>query len=360
MADGVGTADTSPRLSFEHGVNLASLTSLRVGGPAHSVVEVERSADLVSLVADCDRRGEPLLILGGGSNVVICDQGFDGTVALVRTRGVLTRDEGDQATVRAEAGEPWDLLVAYLVAEGLSGVEALSGIPGRTGATPIQNVGAYGQELASVADGVEVFDRHLGEVCWLTADECGFGYRSSRFKLEPERFVILAVQLILERSGLGAAISYAELAQALDANTGDRPPARLVRRAVLGLRRSKGMVLDIADHDTWSTGSFFTNPVLAASAAASLPADAPQWPLPDGRVKVSAAWLIEHAGIRRGTGVRPGAAALVSARHTLALTNRGTASAADVLELARHVRERVREAWNIELEPEPVLVGCQL
>lgn len=337
---------------------LAELTTLRVGGPAARLVEAHDEASLVEAVTAADAVGEPVLVVAGGSNLLVADEGFAGTVVLVRSRGVRVEsaDDCSGATVTVAAGEPWDDLVARAVTEGWSGVEALSGIPGSTGATPIQNVGAYGQEVAQTVARVRVFDRVLRGVRTFAAADCGFAYRWSRFKADTGRHVVLDVTFQLPLGDLGAPVAYAELARTLGVEVGQRAPAADVREAVLGLRRGKGMVLDAADHDTWSAGSFFTNPVLPESF--SLPEGAPRFPATDGRVKTSAAWLIQHAGFDRGHGL-PGAAS-VSTKHTLALTNRGGATAAEVLALAREVRDGVRERFGIELENEPVLVGLEL
>jgi UDP-N-acetylmuramate dehydrogenase len=277
---------------------------------------------------------------------------------LVRTRGVAVEaDTCGGAWVAVAAGEPWDDLVARAVAEGWSGIEAMSGIPGSVGATPVQNVGAYGQEVADSIARVRTWDRVEGTQRTFAAADCGFAYRTSRFKREPGRYAVLEVTFQLRLGPTSPPIRYAELARTLGVEVGERAPATEVREAVLALRRGKGMVLDAADHDTWSAGSFFTNPVLDADAAARLPEGAPRWDAGDGRTKTSAAWLIEHAGFGRGYGAGP---ARLSTKHPLALTNRGGATAADLLALAREVRDGVRRATGIELEPEPVLVGCSL
>jgi UDP-N-acetylmuramate dehydrogenase len=285
----------------------------------------------------------------------------------VGTRGldVESRDVCSGALVRVAAGQPWDAFVAETVERGWMGVEALSGIPGSTGATPVQNVGAYGQEVADVIATVRTWDRQQSRVRTLAAADCDFGYRHSRLKEERfrngPRFVVLEVTFQLRLADLSTPIRYAELARSLGVQIGDRAPLALVRDAVLALRRGKGMVLDVDDHDTWSAGSFFTNPILSPAQAQRLPDAAPRWPVEpvaDGLVKTSAAWLIEHAGFGRGHGL-PGPASL-STKHTLALTNRGRARAADLLALAVEVRDGVRTAFGIDLVPEPVLVGCSL
>ena len=334
---------------------LANHTTLRVGGPVADFVVAATEAELIAAVRDADERGKPVLVLGGGSNVVVSDSGFDGRVVAVRTAGVHSdADACGGAVVRVAAGEVWDDLVTRSVDNGWVGVEALSGIPGLVGAAPIQNVGAYGQEVSQTIASVRCWDRQAGEVRTLFHRDCRFGYRTSRLKQEPGRWVVLEVVFQLRLGDLGAPVAYAELARRLDVEIGDRAPLADVRDAVLGLRRGKGMVLDETDHDTWSAGSFFTNPVLEAQ---DLPEGAPAWPQPDGRVKTSAAWLIEHAGFERGHG---NDRAALSGKHTLALTNRGGATAADLVTLAREVRDGVRTRFGIELVNEPVLVGCRL
>ncbi|MGI8613611.1 MAG: UDP-N-acetylmuramate dehydrogenase [Nocardioidaceae bacterium] len=341
-----------------HSADLAPLTTLRLGGPADRLVEVETEAEFVDVVSACDSTGEPVLVLGGGSNLVIADSGFAGTVVAVRTRGVVT--EGDLRvgeTVTVAAGENWDDVVARAVDAGRPGIEALSGIPGTTGAVPIQNVGAYGQEVSQTVASVRAWDRRARHAVTLDTADCGFGYRSSRFKNDPDAYLVLDVTFLLHHGEISTPIRYPELARGLGVALGDRAPLRRVREAVLALRRRKGMVLDTADHDTWSAGSFFTNPVLAPPAAASLPADAPRWPQPDGRVKTSAAWLIERAGFEKGYGCGPVG---ISAKHPLALTNRGGARTTELLSLAREIRTGVRERFGVELANEPVTVGCSL
>jgi UDP-N-acetylmuramate dehydrogenase len=313
------------------------------------------------VVASGDAAGEPLLLVGGGSNLLVADGGFPGTVVRVLTRGVAV-SVCDDATVRlrVQAGEPWDQLVDRAVTEGWSGIEALSGIPGSAGATPIQNVGAYGAEVAGVIESIDVLDRRTGRVGTMSATQAAFRYRTSALKPDPDHWLVLAVTFRLPMDQRSAPVRYAELAGRLGVEVGDRVPLAEVRAAVLDLRRSKGMVLDSSDHDTWSAGSFFTNPILSAELAGTLPPGAPRFPQPDGMVKVSAAWLISHAGFERGHRVRPGAPAALSTKHSLALTNRGGATAADLLELARDVRAGVQARFGITLENEPVLVGCSL
>ena len=337
--------------------SLAELTTLRLGGPARDVVEVAAEQALVDAVFAADAAGQPLLVVAGGSNLVLPDAPIERRVVLVRTAGLPVQRQGDHMVVRAAAGEHWDSLVARAVDDGWVGVEALSGIPGSVGATPIQNVGAYGQEVSETLTAVRVWDRSQRRPRTLAAADCGFGYRTSRFKAEPDRFVVLEVVFAFPRGGFGAPIGYAQLADRLEVEPGAQVPLAAVRDAVLDLRRSKGMVLDAADHDTWSAGSFFTNPLLDPTDAERLPAEAPRWPQPDGRVKTSAAWLIERAGFARGHGA---GAARISTKHTLALTNRGGATTADLLALAREVRDGVSARFGVDLVPEPTLVDCTL
>lgn len=330
---------------------LADLTTLRLGGPAGRLVSTSTTDELIEAVRD-----PGALIVAGGSNVVVADEGFPGTVVLVRTRGV--RSESDAcggAMVTVAAGEVWDDLVVQALAEGWRGIEALSGIPGSVGATAIQNVGAYGQEVSETVASVRCWDRAEQTQCTFAAADCGFGYRTSRFKREPGRYAVLELTFQFRLGDLSAPIGYAELARSLRVEPGRTVPAADVREAVLELRRSKGMVLDAEDHDTWSAGSFFTNPLLPGDAV--LPAEAPRWPQPDGRVKTSAAWLIERAGFTKGYTV--GHVGL-STKHPLALTNRGGASTAELLSLAGEVRRGVRRELSIRLENEPVLVGCTI
>ena len=338
---------------------LATRTTLRLGGPAGELVEARTEAEVLDTVSAADAAARPVLVLGGGSNLVVADDGFAGLVVDVATTGVeVASDTCGGAFVTVAAGETWDDLVARAVEEKWVGVEALSGIPGRVGATPIQNVGAYGQEVADTVAQVRTWDRRAGAIKTFFSDGCGFGYRTSRFKEEPGRFVVLSVTFQLRLGDLGAPVRYAELAGALGVTPGERAPAAEVREAVLGLRRGKGMVLDAEDHDTWSAGSFFTNPVLDPE---DVPEGAPRWEQPDGRVKTSAAWLIERAGFAKGFGLdrEPGHVGL-SRKHTLALTNRGGATTAELLALAAEVRDGVRDRFGVTLVNEPVLVGATL
>ncbi|HEY8371837.1 MAG TPA: UDP-N-acetylmuramate dehydrogenase [Pseudonocardiaceae bacterium] len=350
-------------------VPLSGYTTLRLGGPAARFVEATSAAEVVDTVRAADAAREPLLVLGGGSNLVVADGGFDGTVVRLAHRGQRLDAVGDgvvQLTV--EAGEDWDAVVAGTVEQGLGGLECLSGIPGLVGATPVQNVGAYGVEVAELLLSVDVLDRRSGQVRQMSVDELGLGYRTSVLK-GTDSGVVLRVRFALRQGGLSAPIRYAELARTLGVELGARVPVAEARQAVLELRRRKGMVLDPADHDTWSAGSFFTNPVLADAElppvleriAARVGAEVavPRYPAGPGRTKLSAAWLIERAGFGRGFAGASGRVAL-SGKHTLALTNRGGATTAELLDLARQVRDGVYREFGVRLHPEPVLVGCTL
>ena len=332
------------------GVPLAPLTTLRLGGPAAKVVEAHTDEELVEAVRACDSAGEPVLVLAGGSNVVIADEGFAGTVVRVMTHGV----ERDATALDVAAGEPWDDVVAAAVDGGLAGIECLSGIPGSTGATPIQNVGAYGQDVAQTVTSVRVYDRERDAVEDLPAEALGFGYRTSALRYQDRR-VVLRVRFELTASDASGALRYAELARAVGA---DRAPLHDVRAAVLDLRRGKGMVVDPEDPDSVSAGSFFTNPILDADAFAALEERAegepPRFPEPHGRVKTSAAWLIEHAGFHKGdTRGNVG----ISTKHSLALINRGGATTAELVAFAREIAAGVRERFGVDLHPEPIFVG---
>ncbi|WP_333768384.1 UDP-N-acetylmuramate dehydrogenase [Streptomyces sp. IBSBF 2435] len=348
---------------------LAPYTTFRLGGPAARLVTARTDDEVVAAVREADARGEPVLLIGGGSNLVIADGGFDGTAVRIATRGVTL----DGTALELAAGEPWSDAVAATVRAGLAGVECLAGIPGSAGATPIQNVGAYGQEVSSTITDVLAYDRRTGRTVTLPAEACAFSYRGSRFKEDPARYVVLRVRFALEDAGgLSAPLKYPETARALGVEAGERVPLEKASATVLGLRASKGMVLDAADHDTWSAGSFFTNPVLTAAEFAAFldrvhdrlgPDTAPPaYPASEGpgsgeRTKTSAAWLIDKAGFTKGYGTGP---ARISGKHTLALTNRGGATTEDLLALAREVRDGVREAFGVTLVNEPVMVGVEL
>ncbi|HEY0542689.1 MAG TPA: UDP-N-acetylmuramate dehydrogenase [Actinoallomurus sp.] len=349
-------------------VNLSGYTTLRLGGPARRFVEATTDDELIGAVRKAGEAGEEVLVLGGGSNLVVADEGFPGTVVHVATRGVTVtpRPSGGRVLVRAQAGEEWEPFVARCVDEGLAGVECLSGIPGRLGATPIQNVGAYGQDVAETIAEVRAYDRERDEIVTLDHAACRFGYRGSVFK-GSSRYIVLEVAFALELADLSTPVRYAELARSLGVEAGVRVPLKDAREAVLALRRRKGMVLDAADPDTCSAGSFFTNPLLDADQLADLEkrvadrlgpdAAFPRYPEADGHVKTSAAWLIDKAGFAKGHARGP---VRISTKHTLALTNPGGARTADLLALAREVRDGVREAFGVTMVNEPVFVGVRL
>ncbi|MFJ3500590.1 MULTISPECIES: UDP-N-acetylmuramate dehydrogenase [unclassified Streptomyces] len=343
---------------------LAPLTTFRLGGPASRLVTATTDDEVIAAVREADDAGTPLLIIGGGSNLVIGDKGFDGTALRIATTGFSL----DGIRLELAAGEVWTDAVARTVEAGLAGIECLAGIPGSAGATPIQNVGAYGQDVSATVTEVVAYDRTTRETVTLANAECAFSYRHSRFKEHPERYVVLRVRFELEDAdGLSAPIKYAETARALGVGAGDRVPLAAARETVLKLRAGKGMVLDPEDHDTWSAGSFFTNPILTAGqyeaflarVAERLGPDVapPAFPAGDDAVKTSAAWLIDRAGFTKGYGSGP---ARISTKHTLALTNRGGATTEDLLALAREVVAGVRDAFGITLVNEPVTVGVEI
>jgi UDP-N-acetylmuramate dehydrogenase len=368
---------------------LSAYTTLGLGGPAARLTEATTEEQLVTPVRAADQAGEPVLVLGGGSNLVVADAGFPGTVIRVATQSVTTSSngvaggQGGTITVRVAAGEPWDRLVEWSVAEGLAGLECLSGIPGLAGATPIQNVGAYGQEVAQTITAVRAYDRERGETVTLTRAQCAFGYRTSMLKrvaaaagAATGRYVVLEVTFALRRAAapgqpLSAPVRYPQLARTLGVAAGDQVPLVQARLAVLDLRRSKGMVLDPADPDTRSAGSFFTNPVLTAAQFGELRqrvavrapgTEVPHFPGgddgPEGAVKVPAAWLIEQAGFAKGYPA--GGTARISTKHTLALTNPGAGTTAALLALAREITAGVRATFGVDLVNEPTLVGVSL
>jgi len=342
---------------------LADLTTTHVGGSAGRYVEADSEAAIIDAVRSADAAGEDLLIIGGGSNLLVSDDGYPGTVLRIRSRGIQVSSEETcgGATVTVQA-------VHHSVLHAHSGVEALSGIPGSTGATPVQNVGAYGADVSQTIAQVRTWDRGTNAVRTFTLSELEFGYRDSILKRTTSngspRFVVLSVTFQFPLGRMSAPIRYAELARTLGVEPGERANALEVRHAVLELRKGKGMVLDPEDHDTWSTGSFFTNPVVSEADAARLPEDAPRYPAGDGLVKLSAAWLIDHAGFPKGFGLAEdsvtGGRASLSTKHTLALTNRGDASAQDILALAREVRGGVEAAFGVVLHNEPLLIGLEL
>lgn len=330
--------------------SFAELTTFRVGGPIERFVEAHDEDTLVHELVALDAAGDPFVIIGGGSNLLCADAPYRGTVLAMRMRGIDVDESGDTVRITAAAGEPWDDLVALAVEREWAGIEALSGIPGLVGATPVQNVGAYGQEIAQVLLAVRVWDREAGAIATLSAAECEFAYRESLFK-HSERYVILAVTFELARRAVNY-VQYGQLASALGIAVGAQAPVARIRETVLALRREKGMVLDATDHDTWSAGSYFTNPIVSDDA--SIPEDCPRYPAAGG-IKLSAAWLIENAGISKGFSIADGAR--VSTKHTLALTNAGGATAEGIRDLAEEITRRVRSAFGIELVPEPRLLG---
>jgi len=343
---------------------LAPLTTFRLGGPAARLITATTDAEVIAAVQEADGSGTPLLLIGGGSNLVIGDEGFPGTAVRIATRGFAL----DGTKLELAAGEVWTDAVARTVEARLAGIECLAGIPGSAGATPIQNVGAYGQEVSSTITEVIAYDRKSRETVTVPNAECAFSYRHSRFKGSPERFVVLRVRFELEdAAGLSAPVKYAETARALGVGPGDRVPVDAARETVLKLRSGKGMVLDAEDHDTWSAGSFFTNPILTheefavfhARVAERLGAGVtpPAYPAGDKHTKTSAAWLIDRSGFPKGYGAGP---ARISTKHTLALTNRGGATTEDLLALAREVVAGVQDAFGITLVNEPVTVGVSL
>ncbi|MFF4275900.1 UDP-N-acetylmuramate dehydrogenase [Streptomyces sp. NPDC001536] len=347
-----------------HDAPLAPLTTFRLGGPAARLITATTDAEVIAAVREADDSGTPLLLIGGGSNLVIGDKGFDGTALVIATKGF----ELTGTRLELAAGEVWTDAVARTVEAGLAGIECLAGIPGSAGATPIQNVGAYGQEVSATITEVIAYDRRARETVTVGNADCGFSYRHSRFKADPERYVVLRVAFELEDAdGLSAPIKYAETARALGVEPGDRVPLTAARETVLKLRAGKGMVLDPEDHDTWSAGSFFTNPILTDEQFTAFharvkthlgdTAEPPAYPAGEGHTKTSAAWLIDKAGFTKGYGTGP---ARISTKHTLALTNRGEATTEDLLTLAREVVAGVRETFGITLVNEPVTVGVSL
>ena len=340
---------------------LAPRTTLGLGGPARFLVEVRDDAELVEALAWAEAEGQRVAVIGGGSNLVVSDAGWDGLVIAMASRGVETLDDaGGRVHLRVQAGEPWDALVARVVDEDLAGIECLAGIPGQVGATPIQNVGAYGQEVSSVLTRVHAYDREAKRFVTIEAADCAFGYRDSRFKRAPEGQVVTSVELVLHRGGRPT-IAYAELEKKLGERAGSATLAE-VRQTVIALRRAKSMVLDPRDPDTRSAGSFFTNPivddrtrdeVLARAKARGL-ARVPTYAQPDGRTKLAAGWLIEQAGVTKG--LRRGAVG-ISSQHALALVHHGGGTTRELLALADDVVARVRDAWGVTLEREPVLLG---
>ena len=335
--------------------SLSNFTTLHVGGPAQNLIHATTETELIAAIEKADSSNQPLLILGGGSNVLVGDDGFQGTVLLVETKGNSYEiDACSGGLLTVAAGEDWDEFVAFTIDKGLANLESLSGIPGTIGGSPIQNIGAYGHEVGEVIARLSTYDRIEKKVVTFTADQCEFSYRNSKFKKESPRYVVLDVTFHLRNGEMSLPVGYAELAKELSVEIGARAPISEVRAAVLKLRERKGMLLG---QNIWSAGSFFTNPILSAADAAKLPADAPRWPQPNGDVKTSAAWLMEHAGVLKGDQLH---GAQISPLHVLALTNSGSATADDLIELARSARAKVRDKFGITLEPEVQLVGVEL
>lgn len=336
---------------------LSSFTTLRVGGPARKIVHAHSEAELIEFVKAADSAKEPILILGGGSNLLISDAGFAGTVIRVESKGnALDYDACSGGMIEVSAGEDWDKFVEISIEKGFADLESLSGIPGTVGGAPIQNIGAYGHEVSETIARVKTYDRSKGEVKTFTNAECKFSYRNSIFKEQPGKYVILTVTFQLRKGAQSLPIAYAELAKQLSVNIGDQVEVTKVRQAVLKLRASKGMLINF-ENEINSAGSFFVNPILSKSAADKLPAEAPRWPQNDGKVKTSAAWLMEHSGVVKGEKL---AGAQISNKHVLALTNSGDATAEDIIELARRARKKVYEKFGIKLEAEVQLVGVNL
>jgi len=335
--------------------SLADYTSLGVGGPARTFIHAKSEEELISAIKSADASGEPLLIIGGGSNILIGDNGFEGTVIRVETTGNSYEiDACSGGTLQVASGVPWDEFVAFTLEKGLANLECLSGIPGTVGGSPIQNIGAYGHEVSEVIARVRTYDRSEKAIKTFTAAECGFSYRSSIFKESNNRYVILDVTFQLRKGEESLPIAYPELATELGVRVGERAPVLKVREAVLALRGKKGMLEGLGIH---SAGSFFTNPIVSRAVAEKLPVAAPQWPQEDGRVKLSAAWLMEHAGVTKGETL---GGAAISTHHVLALTNADHATAADIVELARSAQAKVKSTFGITLEPEVQFIGVKL
>ena len=335
---------------------LSKYTSFRVGGPAQKIVQVSTEAEIIAAIEEAG--DSPVLIMGGGTNVLIADKGFDGTVIRISNNSVQSEvDACSGATLTIGAGEDWDAFVQTTIDRGYAGLETLSGIPGTVGAAPIQNIGAYGHEVAEFITRVRTYDRQEKAVKTFTNAQCEFTYRNSHFKAHPGRYVVLDVQFQIRIGEMSDPITYVELAKKLGIDPGDKATVKDTRAAVLELRASKGMLLSPDDHDSWSAGSFFTNPIVTQQQADTLPNAAPKWPLNDGRVKISAAWLIENSGTHKGDEV---GGARISTKHVLALSNSGNATAADIAELAKRARNQVKEVFGITLEAEVNLVGVEI
>lgn len=361
-------------------MHLKDITTAAVGGAARNYARATTEQEIIDAVSAADRQGENLLIVGGGSNILVADAGYDGTVVHIASHGIedLGVPQCGGANIRVQAGHQWDAFVAHAIENEWVGIEALSGIPGTVGATPVQNVGAYGAEVSQTISQVHTWDRQKNARKTFALADLKFGYRDSILKQNTvngsPRYVVLSVDFQFTLGTLSAPIRYGELARQLDVEVGQRANSQLVRDTVLKLRASKGMVLDTEDRDTYSTGSFFTNPIVDSDELDSLPEDAPRFPVTDasgqnvieGKTKLSAGWLIQHAGFDKGfglegesRGIADGRASL-STKHTLAITNRGEASCSDLLAIASAVQDGVKKAFGIQMEPEPVIVGTSL
>ena len=336
--------------------DLRDYTSLRVGGPAKKFVEVGTETEIIAAI---EAAGDsPILIIGGGTNILVADSGFEGTVIRITSHSMKSEvDACSGATLTIGAGENWDDFVSLTLERGFAGLETLSGIPGSVGAAPIQNIGAYGHEVSESITRVRTYDRQAKALKTFTNSECEFSYRNSHFKAHPGRYVILDVQFNLRMGEVTTAITYAELAKKLGVEVGEKASVLETRKAVLELRSAKGMLLNPSDRDSWSAGSFFTTPIVTKEIAAQLPEGAPQWPTADGMIKMSAAWLIEHSGVHKGDSH---GGARVSTKHVLALTNAGNATATDIAELAKSAQKSVFEKFGITLEAEVNLIGITL
>ncbi len=335
---------------------LRNYTSLRVGGPAKKFVDVHNEAEIIAAI---EAAGDtPVLIIGGGTNILVSDNGFDGTVIRITNHSLKAEvDACSGATLTIGAGENWDEFVKLSIERGFAGLETLSGIPGTVGAAPIQNIGAYGHEVSEFITRVRTYDREKKEIKTFTNQECDFSYRNSYFKSHPGRYVVIEVQFQLRMGIESTPIVYAELANKLEIAVGEKALVDATRKAVLELRAAKGMLLNPSDRDSWSAGSFFTNPIIDAAVAAKLPENAPRWPQSDGRVKTSAAWLIENSGIKKGDSF---GGARISTKHVLALTNAANATAEDIAALAKSAQKHVQDKYGITLEPEVNLIGLNL
>ena len=338
--------------------SLSNFTTLRVGGPAQKIVHAHNEDELIEFVKAADKSGEQVLILGGGSNLLISDSGFAGTVIRVESKGnALDYDACSGGMIEVSAGEDWDKFVALTIEKGFADLESLSGIPGTVGGAPIQNIGAYGHEVSEFITRVRTYDREKKEIKTFTNEQCEFSYRNSYFKAHPGRYVVIEVQFQLRMGIESTPITYAELSNKLEIAVGERAPVVATRKAVLELRAAKGMLLNPSDRDSWSAGSFFTNPIIDAATAAKLPKGAPRWPQSDGRIKTSAAWLIENSGIKKGDAF---GGARISTKHVLALTNAANATAQDIASLAKSAQQHVQDKFGITLEPEVNLIGLNL